>query len=138
MRGQRELTADDFNERVRTKGGGRPLTEKKTPKLLTALEDLLADETGGDPSSGLKWTHKSLRKIQKALATEYPVSLPTISRLLRARDYSLRVNHKRLAGQQSPDRDQQFRYLIVKNTHLYFSIIYIKPVSRSGENGPAP
>lgn len=31
MRGRGELTAGDFNERVRTKGGGRPLTEKKAP-----------------------------------------------------------------------------------------------------------
>ena len=71
----------------------------------------MAEETAGDPSSGLKWTHKSLRKIQKALATEYPISLPTISRLLQARDYSLRVNHKRLAGKQSLHRDEQFRYI---------------------------
>ena len=82
------------------------------PGLLIALETLLADETAGDPISGLKWTHKSLRKIQKALASEYGVSLPTISRLLQAQDYSLRVNHKRLAGKPSPDRDKQFRYLV--------------------------
>jgi hypothetical protein len=80
--------------------------------LLTALEALLADETAGDPISGLKWTHKSLRKIQQALASEYAVSLPTISRLLQTRDYSLRVNHKRIAGKPSPNRDKQFRYLV--------------------------
>lgn len=78
---------------------------------MTALEVLLADETAGDPHSGLKWTHKSLRKIQKALDGEYAVSLPTISRLLQARDYSLRVNHKRVAGKQSPYRDEQFHYI---------------------------
>lgn len=72
----------------------------------------MADETAGDPISGLKWTHKSLRKIQAALATTYAVSLPTISRLLQARKYSLRVNHKRLASKPSPQRDQQFRYLV--------------------------
>jgi hypothetical protein len=77
-----------------------------------ALEALMAEETAGDPVSGLKWTHKSLRKIQKALATEYRVSLPTISRLLQAQDYSLRVNHKRVAGKQSPYRDEQFRYIV--------------------------
>jgi hypothetical protein len=75
------------------------------------LEALMAEETAGDPISGLKWTHKSLRKIQKALAGEYPISLPTISRLLQTQDYSLRVNHKRLAGKQSPHRDQQFSYI---------------------------
>ncbi len=75
------------------------------------MEALIAEETAGDPISGLKWTHKSLRKIQKALAAEYPISLPTISRLLQAWDYSLRVNHKRVAGKQSPHRDQQFSYI---------------------------
>jgi Rhodopirellula transposase DDE domain len=75
------------------------------------LEALMVEETAGDPISGLKWTHKSLRKIQKVLAGEYCISLPTISRLLQRQDYSLRVNHKRLAGKQSPYRDQQFRYI---------------------------
>ena len=58
----------------------------------------MVDESAGEPISGLKWTHKSLRKIQQALAEEgFAISLPTISRLLRERDYSLRVNHKRIA-----------------------------------------
>ena len=30
-RGQSEITASDFSERIRAKGGGRPLTEKKHP-----------------------------------------------------------------------------------------------------------
>lgn len=72
----------------------------------------MAEETAGDPMSALKWTHKSLRKIQQALAAEYVLSPPTISRLLQGRDYSLRVNHKRLAGKQSPYRDEQFRYIV--------------------------
>ena len=72
----------------------------------------MVEETAGDPMSALKWTHKSLRKIQKALATEYSISPPTISRLLQGRDYSLRVNHKRVAGKQSPHRDEQFRYIV--------------------------
>jgi hypothetical protein len=80
--------------------------------LLIALEALMAEETAGDPMSALKWSHKSLRKIQQALAAGYSVSLPTISRLLQGRDYSLRVNHKRLAGKQSPYRDEQFRYIV--------------------------
>jgi Rhodopirellula transposase DDE domain len=70
------------------------------------------DATAGDPISGLKWTHKSLRAVEGELAGQgYEVSAPTISRLLRLRKYSLRVNHKRLAGKQSPGRDEQFRYI---------------------------
>ena len=73
----------------------------------------MVEDTAGDPISGLKWTHKSLRKIQRALAKEgYAISPPTISRLLQADDYSLQVNHKRVAGKQSPDRDKQFGYLV--------------------------
>ena len=30
-RGQQEIAASDFSDRVRRKGGGRPLTEKKRP-----------------------------------------------------------------------------------------------------------
>jgi len=30
-RGQREITSSDFSDRIRAKGGGRPLTEKKHP-----------------------------------------------------------------------------------------------------------
>lgn len=80
---------------------------------MKALDDVMVEETAGDPISGLKWTHKSLRKIQTALEKEgYPLSPPTISRLLQERDYSLQVNHKRIAGKQSPGRDKQFRYIV--------------------------
>jgi hypothetical protein len=37
-----------------------------------------------------------------------PVSSNTVARLLRQMNYSLRVNHKQLASDASPDRDQQF------------------------------
>jgi hypothetical protein len=81
--------------------------------LLKAFDEVMLEDTAGDPISGLKWTHKSLRKIQTALDNEgYAISPPTISRLLQAGDYSLQVNHKRVAGKQSPGRDEQFRYLV--------------------------
>lgn len=73
---------------------------------------MLADETAGDPMTGLKWTHKSLPKIQEVLEAQgYQVSPPTIRRLLRERRYSLRVNHKCEASKQSPGRDAQFAYI---------------------------
>jgi len=73
----------------------------------------MVEDTAGDPISGLKWTHKSLRKIQGSLAKEgYPISPPTVSRLLQGRDYSLQVNHKRIAGKQQPGRDEQFGYIV--------------------------
>jgi len=81
--------------------------------LLKALDEVMVEDTAEDPISGLKWTHKSLRKIQETLdKAGYPLSPPTISRLLQERDYSLQVNHKRIAGKQYPERDEQFRYIV--------------------------
>jgi len=80
---------------------------------LKALDEVMVEDTAGDPISGLKWTHKSLHKIQTTLdKAGYPLSPPTISRLLQGRDYSLQVNHKRVAGKQSPGRDEQFHYIV--------------------------
>lgn len=80
---------------------------------MKALDEVMVEDTAGDPISGLKWTHKSLRKIQTALDKGgYSISPPTISRLLQERDYSLQVNHKRIAGKQSPKRDRQFCYIV--------------------------
>jgi len=59
-----------------------------------------------------KWLNCRLRDIQAQLeAQEYAVSLPVISRLLKAHDYRLRGNRKELEGAQSPEREQQFQHL---------------------------
>ena len=78
---------------------------------MRELDAVLQDATAGDPISGLRWTHKSLRKIATALGKRYLLSAPTISRVLRLGRYSPRVNRKRLAGRQSPGRDEQFGYI---------------------------
>jgi hypothetical protein len=85
------------------------------------LEELLQDATAGDPVSGLKWTQRSLRKIQKALRRHgIKLALATIARLLRRRHFTLRTNRKRVAGIRDLDRDQQFRYL-TRLRRLYIS-----------------
>lgn len=86
------------------------------------LEELLQDATAGDPISGLKWTHRSLRKIQKALKRRgIQLTPPTIARLLRRLHFSLRTNRKRLAGIRDLDRDAQFRYL-TRLRRLYITL----------------
>ena len=82
--------------------------KKKCPQLLEALEGLLRDSVAGDPMTGLKWTHKSIRKLSAALRQR---RLPCGHGLLRAQQFSLRTNRKRLAGTHDPQRDRQFRYL---------------------------
>jgi len=71
----------------------------------------MEDATAGDPITGLKWSHKSLRKIRKKLPRRYRVSPTTLSRLLRKRSYSLRTNRKRCEGKQVPGRNEQFEYI---------------------------
>lgn len=89
---------------------GGPVWKKKTG-LVAELNDVMRDATAGDPVTGLKWSHKTLRKIRKTLRKRsYRTSAPTVGRLLRHEHYALRVNRKRLAG-RSPDRDRQFAYI---------------------------
>jgi Rhodopirellula transposase DDE domain len=77
------------------------------------LEELLKDTVAGDPVSGLKWTHRSLRKLQKALCRRgFRLALATIARLLHGLGFSLKTCRKQQAGIQDPDRDRQFRYII--------------------------
>lgn len=59
-----------------------------------------------------KWLNCRLRDIQERLAAQaHEVSLPVISRLLKAHDYRLSGNRKELEGAQRPERDQQFQHI---------------------------
>lgn len=69
-------------------------------------------DTAGDPITGLKWSRKTTAKIAAELErVGIQVSATTVRRLLDQMDYSLRVNHKTLATDSSPDRDRQFDYI---------------------------
>jgi Rhodopirellula transposase DDE domain len=62
--------------------------------------------------TSVKWLNCRLRDIQAQLAAQgHPVSLPVISRLLRAADYRLRGNAKQAGGAADPDRDTQFTHI---------------------------
>lgn len=79
----------------------------------------MKDATAGDPITGLKWSHKSLRKISRTLRRRRcRLSPPTAGKLLKQTGYSLRVNAKRLAGRKAAQRDRQFAYL-VRQRHLF-------------------
>ena len=81
---------------------------------------LVEPETAGDPQSERKWLRVSLRKLADQLdPTGHGVSEPTIARLLRKHDYSLRVNAKeKEPGAQHPDRNQQFEYIEAQITRF--------------------
>ena len=72
----------------------------------------MAHETAGDPVSGLKWTRRTTAKLADELrGLGIHVCPQTVARLLKAMGYSLRVNHKKLAGASHPNRDRQFRHI---------------------------
>ena len=62
--------------------------------------------------SQTKWLNCRLRDIQNKLtAAGHPVSLPVISRLLKAHEYPLRQNVKQHQGTAHPERGRQFEYI---------------------------
>lgn len=74
---------------------------------------MLEDATAGDPMTGLKWTRKTIRALTRQLRQRgFRVRRETVRRLLHARDYALRVNHKRLSRTQDAERDRQMRYIV--------------------------
>jgi hypothetical protein len=80
---------------------------------VIALQELLREAVAGDPVTGLKWTHKSLRRLSAALRRRGLHASPnTVARLLRQGHFALRVCRKQIAETGHRDRDRQFRYLI--------------------------
>jgi len=63
--------------------------------------------------SGQKWVRSSLRSLSARLTgAGYPVSPPTVGRLLRTLEYALHVNAKKIEASAShPDRAAQFDYI---------------------------
>ena len=141
-RGRRELAADLSErpaERVRVPGAGRH-AEKKRPAARSALLELVEPETAGDPMSEHKWVRSSLRSLSKRLSQAgHAVSAPTVSRLLKAHDYSLRVNAKEKDPRsQHSDRDFQFRYMETQKQSFIASGDPIISARRSGAGGRRP
>ena len=76
------------------------------------MDQLLEDDTAGDPVRGVKWTRKTLRKLSRQLKRRgYRVGPDTVRRLLRQCRYALRANRKRLTKHRDPDRDRQMQYV---------------------------
>jgi transposase len=111
-RGLEDLESGNVSERVRNPGGGRKKVTEN-PQLLRALEALIDPHTRGDPESPLRWTCKSVRKLELGLKRSgYKISYKTVANILHELEYSLQSNRKTSEGKKNhPDRDQQFRYI---------------------------
>ena len=117
--GLKELSKQQVkSERVRSIGGGRKRKTTEYPELIEAIENLIEPNTRGDPESPLKWTSKSVRKLNEELEVQgYQLSPPTIANILHDLDYSLQANRKVSEGKKDPlDRNKQFEYINKKVT----------------------
>lgn len=85
------------------------------------LHQLIAPETAGNPMSAQKWLRSSLTNLKQRLAeVGHKLSEPTIARLLKKAQYSLRLNvKKKEASASHPDRNLQFEY-IESQKHDFF------------------
>ena len=82
------------------------------PQLVRALEELIDEQTRGDPESPLRWTCMSTRAIANQLGRQrHPVSHTKTAQILHELGYSLQGNRKTEEGKDHPDRDAQFRYI---------------------------
>lgn len=109
------------NGRIRKEGGGRKSIESKHPEILEKIEEILKNNSYGDPSRILFWTNLSLRGISDILSDYgYNVSYVTVSRLLEELGYSKQQNQKMdQVGNPHPNRNEQFEFI---NTHAQDSI----------------
>jgi len=99
-------------ERQRRVGAGRKPHRITQPGLLEALDRLIEPTARGAPTSPLRWTCQSTRRLAAALRDRgFAAGASTVRRSLAAMGYSLQANRKTREGRQHPDRDGQFRHI---------------------------
>ena len=107
-----EVVATVDPGRTRRPGGGRKRAVDKDESLLTDVEALVEPTASGDPDSPLRWTTKSVRRLEAELvAMGHAISHRLVAEILHELGYSLQANRKTREGAAHPDRDAQFRYI---------------------------
>jgi len=98
--------------RLRKEGGGRKRITDKNPEIKKDIENILKENTAGDPMSKLKWTNKSTYMISDELKSKNKnISEVTVGRIIKQMGYSLQLNIKSKENGNSGERDSQFRYI---------------------------
>src|SRR5258706_562268 len=98
--------------RMRRPGGERKAATVLDPTLAGAFERLVEPVTRGDPTSPLRWTSKSTRRLARELQKQgYQVSHTLVAQLLHEAGYHLQANRKTREGANHPDRDAQFEHI---------------------------
>src|SRR3989344_5936681 len=114
IKGMREVrnTRRESTARIRKEGGGRKKIELMNSKLKKELDNIMKNNTAGNPMKNIKWTHKSTYSIAKSLKSKkHSISEDTVGRMLKEEKYSLQANKKMYEGKSYPDRDEQFCYI---------------------------
>ena len=84
----------------------------KNPNIKKEIENILEENTAGDPMSRLKWTNKSTYTISDALKNKKQnISEGTVGSIIKNLGYSLQANVKSKENGSSEERDSQFRYI---------------------------
>ena len=98
--------------RIRKKGAGRKKIMEKNPEIKEKIENILEENTAGDPMSKLKWTNKSTYTITEEIVSDgINISEDTTGRIIKQLGYSLQANIKSKESGSSEERDSQFRYI---------------------------
>ncbi len=102
----------DRDRRVRKPGGGRKPLIDHDPTLLRDLDALVEPTARGDPTTPLRWTCKSTRKLAQELNKQgHRIGRQKVDDLLHMMKYSLQSNRKVKEGSSHPDRNTQFEYI---------------------------
>ncbi len=114
IKGMKEIrnTKRPQTARLRKEGGGRKKIIDKNPNVKKEIENILEENTAGDPMGKLKWTNKSTYTIADKLKNKNQnASEVTVGRIIKQLGYSLQTNVKSKENGSSEERDSQFRYI---------------------------
>jgi len=97
-------------KRIRLSGGGRKKVIAQQPDLDAAFLHVLENHTAGSPmDETIKWTNLSREEVAAGLQEEgFTVSVTIVDQLLAKHNFRRRQAFKAEAGQQVPQRDDQF------------------------------
>ena len=118
MSTSRQLLAGEVNFSPRGfPQNGFEKAEQDVPRLkkndvVLLLNELMKEDTAGDPMSAKKWTRRDTRSVSKDMKERGVEICPnSVAKLLKEEHYSLRVNRKTICETHHPDRDRQFKII---------------------------
>ncbi|MCP4761589.1 MAG: ISAzo13 family transposase [archaeon] len=76
------------------------------------LNELMKEDTAGDPMSTRKWSRKDTRELSSEMKIKgISICANTVGKILKEGNYSLKANRKSINETTHPDRDSQFKQI---------------------------